>query len=203
MKFKFIYALAAACVFALVSTGAQAAANCNPSKKAGDDLTPTEAQAVYDCLKASLHKGYMKGPKKWIPKKFVKDYPNWTLASKYPAAPGFHGSRFLVTYVNKAGAAEYLKYADENVNIPAGTVIAKESFKVTAKGKVRKGPLFIMQKVKKGKSPKTLDWYYMGVAPNGKPMKFNPVKACSKCHMENFAEQGGLGYPIEEARIGN
>ena len=37
---------------------------------------------------------------------------------------------------------------------------------------------------------------------NGKPMKFNPVKACSKCHMENFAEQGGLGYPIEEARIG-
>ena len=24
-----------------------------------------------------------------------------------------------------------------------------------------------------------------------------------KCHMENFGEQGGLGYPIEEARIGN
>ena len=184
MRFKYIYTLAAACAFALISTGAQAA-SCNPSKKAGDDLSPAEAQAVYDCLKADLHKGYMKGPKKWIPANYVKDYRTWTVASKHPAAPGFHGSRFLMTWVNKVGAAEYLKYKDENVNIPAGTVIAKESFKVTNKGKVRKGPLFIMQKVKKGKSPKTMDWYYMAVAPNGKPMAINPVKACSNTNRQN------------------
>ncbi|MDA1308568.1 MAG: cytochrome P460 family protein [Proteobacteria bacterium] len=202
MKQKLIGAFAAACIMALASTSAQAA-NCNPSKKAGDDLSPVEAQAVYDCLKGDLHKGYMKGGKGWIPAAFVKNYQNWTIASKYPAAPGFHGSRFLVTYVNKVGAAEYLKFKEENVNIPAGTVIAKESFKVTAKGKVRKGPLFFMQKTKAGKSPKTMDWYYMAVSPGGKPMKINPVKACSKCHLENFSDRGGLGYPIEEARVGN
>lgn len=112
-----------------------------------------------------------------------------------------------MTWVNSVGAEEYLKYKDENVNIPAGTVIAKESFKIgtkgKGKGKAKKGPLFLMIKAKAGSSPKTMDWIYQGVLPNGKPMKFNPVKACSKCHMENFAEQGGLGYPIEEARIGN
>jgi len=27
------------------------------------------------------------------------------------------------------------------------------------------------------------------------------VQACSECHMGNFGHQGGLGYPVEEARI--
>ncbi len=107
-----------------------------------------------------------------------------------------------MTWVNPVGAEEYLKYKEENVNIPAGTIIAKESFKISDKGEAQKGPLFIMEKVKAGTSPETMDWYYMGVLPNGKYMAFDPVKACSKCHMENFGERGGLGYPIEEARIG-
>lgn len=204
MKLNLIGAVTAACVMALVSTSAQAA-DCNPSKTLADDMTAEQAQAVYDCLKGDLFKGYNKnaGKKFYKQATYAKNYKKWTKAAKHPAAPGFHGSRFLMTWVNSVGAAEYLKYKDENVNIPAGTVIAKESFKISKKGKVQKGPLFFMEKVAKGKSPKTMDWYYSGVAPNGKAMKINPVKACSKCHMENFADQGGLGYPIEEARIGN
>jgi hypothetical protein len=208
MKFNLIGAAVAAGVMALVSTGAHAA-DCNPSKTLADDMTPEQAQAVYDCLKDGLYKGYNKNAKAKEGKgnlaTYAKDFRDWTVAAKFPAAPGFHGSRFLMTYVNSVGADEYLKYKDENVNIPAGTVIAKESFKIgtKGKGKARKGPLFLMEKLAAGTSPKTMDWQYTGVLPNGKPMKFNPVKACSKCHMENFAEQGGLGYPIEEARIGN
>lgn len=181
----------------VVATPAHAA--CDPGK-AGADLTGDEAKAVYDCIAADLHKGYATGDKRWIPAEFVNDYRGWTLASGFPAAPGFHGDRFLVTWVNSVGADAYLQYA-ENPTIPAGTVIAKESFGVDDKGKVQMGPLFLMQKVEAGVSPKTDDWYYMMVAPNGMPQAVEVVSACSECHQGNFGHQGGLGYPVEEARI--
>ncbi|CTQ58450.1 MAG: cytochrome P460 family protein [Roseibium album] len=180
------------------TTSAYAACDVN---KPGYELTGDEAEAVYDCLKSDLQAGYQKGSKRWIPEAFVKDYPGWTKASAFPAAPGFHGGRFLVTYVNSIGADEYLKYKPENVSIPAGTQIAKESFAIDDDGKVTKGPLFLMEKVAAGKSPKTDDWYYMMVAPNGSPQAVNVFTACSECHLENFGEQGGLGYPVEDARI--
>ncbi len=191
---------AAAAGFLAIASAAQAAP-CDPGKD-GDDLTFEEAQAVYDCIAADLHAGYMKGDKKWIPAEFVADYRNWTSANTLPANPGFHGGRFLLTRINDVGADEYLKFAEENVNIPAGTVIAKESFSVTVAGKVKPGPLFFMQKVAAGVSPETDDWYYMAVAPNGAPMAFNVIKACSECHQGNFGFRDGLGYPDEEVRVG-
>ncbi|MET1416653.1 cytochrome P460 family protein [Roseibium sp. HPY-6] len=182
----------------LMSSTAYAACDV---QKSGDELTADEAQSIYDCLKSDLQTGYQNGPKRWIPADFVKDYPNWTQASAFPAAPGFHGGRFLMTYVNSIGADEYLKYKAENVTVPAGTRIAKESFSVDGDGKVSKGPLFLMEKVAGGKSPDTGDWYYMMVSPNGSPQAVNVITACSECHLENFGEQGGLGYPVEDARI--
>ncbi len=190
--------LAVSAVLLGFSTAAQAA--CDPGKP-GTELTHDEAQAVYDCIKDDLHAGYNTGEKKWIPAAFVADYRGWTAANTLPANPGFHGGRFLLTWVSEAGAEEYLKYKEEDVNIPAGTVIAKESFAVNDAGKVEKGPLFIMQKVEAGVSPETMDWYYMMVAPNGSPMAVPVVTACSECHMGNFGHQGGLGYPVEEVRI--
>lgn len=185
---------------AIMAGGAAQAAACDPGKP-GSDLTADEAQKVYDCLKAELHAGYKKGPKQWIPSEFVEKFDQWTLASTHPAAPGFHGNRFLVTYVNKIGEEEYLKYDGSDAPIPAGTLLAKTSFKVTDSGKVRKGPLFLMQKVEKGASPETMDWYYMAVAPSGAPMAVPVMTACNECHVENFGEQRGLGYPVEEARV--
>ncbi|WP_150523172.1 cytochrome P460 family protein [Roseibium sediminis] len=182
------------------ATSGTAHAACT-APKAGDELTGAEAQAVYDCLKDSLHAGYQKGKKRWVDAAFVRDYNTWTRASAFPAAPGFHGGRFLVTYVNDIGAEEYLKYKDEDVHIPAGTKIAKESFSINGKGKVTKGPLFLMEKVEKGKSPKTDDWYYTMVSANGAPQAVNVYTACSECHQENYGQQGGLGYPAEDARI--
>lgn len=184
----------AALVFA---TGAHAA--CDPGK-AGEDLSGAEAQKVYECLEDKLHAGYKKGGKGWIDKSYVNDYRNWTRASSFPAAPGVHGDRFLVTYVNRTGAGEYMKYAEEP-NIPAGTLIAKESFSVNQKGEAAAGPLFLMEKTANGKSPETDDWYYMMVAPNGKPVAVDVMAACSTCHQGVYGHQGGLGYPVEEARV--
>lgn len=176
------------------------AADCDQTK-AGFDLTAAEAQAVYDCLKDSLAAGYKTGDKRWIPSEFVNDYRDWTLASAHPAAPGFHSGRFLVTWVNDVGASEYLEYKTENVSIPAGTILVKESFSVDDAGKTKPGPLFIMQKVGEGVSPETLDWYYMMVSAAGAPQGVNVMTACNECHMDNFGFQGGLGYPVEEARV--
>ncbi|MBX2856522.1 MAG: cytochrome P460 family protein [Rhodobacteraceae bacterium] len=189
--------------FAIAATvilmgGSAAHAACT-SDTPGDDMSFDQAQTVYECLKESMQAGYAKGPKRWVPEEFVTDYPGWTQASTKPAAPGFHGGRFLVTYVNDAGADAYLTWGE--AAIPAGTVIAKESFMVDDKGNAKAGPLFIMQKVEAGKSPKTDDWYYMMVAPSGAPQGVNVFQACSECHQGNFGETQGLGYPVEEVRL--
>lgn len=183
---------------ALSAHAAQAACEAG---KAGYELTPAEATAVYDCLKADLLDGYLQGDKRWIPADYVASYRSWTPASAFPAAPGFHGERLLMTYVNEIGADTYLEYKDEGVIVPAGTVIAKESFAVDEQGKVQPGPLFIMEKVEAGRSPQTDDWFYMAVAPNGSPMAMDVISACSECHQQNFGAQGGLGYPVPGARI--
>ena len=196
-----IVSTAAAAGILAIASAAQAA-GCDPGKD-GDDLIFEEAQVVYDCIAADLHAGYMTGDKKWIPIGYVADYRSWTPANTLPANPGFHGGRFLLTWINDVGAEEYLKFAEEDaVNIPAGTVIAKESFSVTVAGKVKHGPLFIMEKRVAGTSPETNDWYYMAVAPNGMPMAVNVMKACNECHMENYDFQGSLGYPDPEVRVG-
>ena len=196
---KTLRILTAAAGIACIASFAQAA--CDPGKD-GNDLTFKEAQKVYDCIAADLHAGYMTGAKRWVPGGYVADYRNWTPANTLPANPGFHGGRFLLTWVNAVGAADYLKYADENVSIPAGTVIAKESFAVTEAGRVEKGPLFIMEKVAAGVSPQTDDWFYMMVGPNGAPQAVPVMTACNECHMGNYGHQGDLGYPAEEVRVG-
>ena len=90
-----------------------------------DAMTNVDAHAVYLCLADTLGAGYLKGDKRWIPRAFIEDFRSWTPASTLPADPGFHGGRFLFTYVNPVGAEEYLKFADEDVAMPVGSVDRK------------------------------------------------------------------------------
>ena len=189
---------AIAAVATLFAGGAYAACKAD---KPGDDLSFEEANAVYECLKADMQAGYQKGGKAWVSKDFVNNYPSWRMAATGPAAPGFHGGRFLVTYVNDTGFDAYVEYDEGDTPIPAGTQIAKESFSVNDKGEARPGPLFLMEKVAAGTSPKSDDWFYTMVAPNGKPQAVNVFKACVECHQGNFGEQKGLGFPVEEVRL--
>lgn len=191
---------ALALVVAAAMPSGQSHAACAAGKDR-DDMTAADAQAVYECLKDSMYANYNKGSKRWIPAEIVRDYKDWKLASSAPAAPGFHGERYLVTRVNAVGYDAYTEFRDENVEIPAGTLISKESFDVADNGSAKAGPLFIMQKVAAGTSPETMDWYYMMISPSGAPVAVNVITACSECHMENFGFQGGLGYPAEEVRV--
>lgn len=192
---------ALAAIGGLALAGAAEAADCDPGKAPGE-LSGDEAQAVYDCIKDELHAGYTAGAAEGRHAELAGAYRGWTPASRVPAAPGFHGGRFLLTWVNDVGDEAYLQYA-EDPEIPVGTLIAKESFEVSDEGKVVRGPLFLMEKVAEEKSPDTNGWYYMMVGADGAPQGIDPWVNCNECHMGNFGHQGGLGYPVEEARITN
>ena len=78
-------------------------------------------------------------------------------------------------------------------------MIAKESFNVTKKGKVKAGPLFFMEKVAAGTADEFGNWLYSAFTPKGKVMK---VKQgfCHGCH-KAFEDQDSLGYPGEDYRV--
>jgi len=174
-----------------VSTPAHALdANCGVGKSV-DDVSYREAHDVYLCLERKMFDGYNTGDKKWVNANHVGQYRTWDAASTLPANPGVHSNRFLFTYVNPIGSAAYRQFA-EGVTMPVGTVIAN-------KGKSKPGPLFFMEKVAVGTSPKTNDWYYTMVNANGKPAAVNVFKACNECH-SGFAESDFLGYPDEDVR---
>lgn len=169
------------------------AAECTLDKKAKNSSL-TEINEYYKCARPELIKRYQAGDQK-----LAQDYTNWKAGATGPAKPGFHGNRYLMTYVNDLGIEDYLKYAPSDVDLPVGSLIAKESFKIKGKGKLKPGPLFLMEKVGKDKAPKTDGWFYSGVKPNGKAMKADQG-FCHGCHMA-YKAQDALGYPAADVRI--
>ena len=190
--------IAAAALFiagpALLSSTGSALAACETETKK-DDLTTEQVQALYECIRDELRAGYAKADDKR-----TSDYTGWKAAATAPAAPGAHGNRFLMTFVNETGYAEYVKYDEERTTpMPVGTELAKESFNVSKKGKVRKGPLFFMTKVAAGEADEFGNWVYAAWSPKGKAMKIKQ-KFCHDCHGA-FDEQDAMGYPDEDVRL--
>ena len=159
------------------------------------DLTTEQVQGLYDCIKDKLQEGYAaSGDAR------TTEYKSWKPAATAPAAPGMHGKRFLYTFANDVAFEEYVKYSDERGPMPVGSVLAKESFNVNKKGKVKKGPLFFMTKVAAGGEAKDFgDWVYAAYSPKGKPMKIKQ-KFCHGCH-GGYEDQDALGYPVEDVRL--
>ncbi|MBW4707614.1 cytochrome P460 family protein [Roseobacter sp. YSTF-M11] len=161
------------------------------------DLDEAQVVALYDCLKDKMAAGYAKEGDA-----VGSNYRNWTVTSTRPAVAGPHGERLLQTFANDIAAEQYLKFAEEGVQMPVGSVLAKESVSFSKKKKTaRPGPLFIMTKLDAGGAPETDDWLYGGLQPNGKPMKFKQA-FCHDCHAA-WEDQDSLAYPLEEVRISN
>ncbi len=173
-------------------TGAASAACTTTTAK--DDLTDAQVMELYQCIKGALRQGYAsQGNER------AKAYQSWGAASTVPGGVGNHGSRFLTTFVNDIGYLDYVKFNDTDAKMPVGTVVAKESFNVDKKGKVKKGPLFFMEKVAAGTADKYGNWKFSMVSVKGKPMKVSQ-SFCYNCH-GNFESQDALGYPEEDYRI--
>jgi len=175
-----------------LSTGS-AWADCT-TKIAKADLTDAQVAELYSCIKEKLREGYAsKGEAE------TKDYQSYKAASTQPAVNGTHGGRFLMTFANEAAFAEYTKFSEERGAMPAGSVLAKESFNVNKKGNVPHGPLFIMTKVAAGTADEFGNWIYSAYTPKGKVMKIKQG-FCHACH-EAFEDQDSMGYPGEDYRV--
>ncbi|SEL83833.1 Cytochrome P460 [Roseovarius azorensis] len=189
---------AAAALAASLMMGQTAmASECKVDVEDPFDLDAAAVDEIYDCIKATMAESYAKEGDE-----VAVAYRDWTVTSTRPAVAGAHGNRLLQTFANDIAAEQYLKFADEGVVMPAGSVLAKESITISTKKKEAvTGPLFIMTKGETGSSPDTGDWIYAGLQPNGKPMKFKQ-SFCHDCHV-SWEAQDMMAYPLEEVRVSN
>lgn len=181
----------------LLATATVASAqDCSVEKDAWD-LTPDEVAAVYTCVSDALAAGYAEGDNE-----VAAVYRDWTVTATRPGLAGAHSERFLMTFVNDIGVEQYMRYEiSEDFSMPAGSILAKESFKFSDSGEMRRGPLFIMEKVAAGTADEYDNWVYSAVQPNGGAMGISQA-FCHDCHVA-FSDQDSMGYPLEEVRITN
>ena len=111
--------LAAGAFVSTLFISSAALAECTTEVKK-DDLTDAQVQALYDCIKSELREGYAAGGGE-----HTREYTSWGAAATLPAAPGVHGKRFLMTFVNDIGFEEYVKFSDERGPMPVGSVIQR------------------------------------------------------------------------------
>ncbi len=191
---RHLFTAAAVAAFTLTGQGALAE-DCPIDVESSFDLTDQQIVEIYACMEDKLAESYGKQDHE-----VGSTYRDWAITATQGAVPGPHGKRILFSFVNDIGAEQYLKFEEEGVVMPVGSVIAKESITISKKKKAaRVGPLLIMTKLEKGASPDTADWLYSGVQPSGKPLKVSQ-KFCHDCHAP-YEDQDYLGYPVEEFRI--
>lgn len=192
----FTRSVTAATVFlASAFMASTAAAECKVDSADPFELDEAGVVQLYDCLKDKLAAGYAKGGDP-----VAAEYRSWTVTSTRPAVAGPHSNRFLQTFANDIAAEQYLKFEEEGVKMPVGSVLAKESFGIHKKKLTgRNGPLFTMVKLEEGGAPEYGDWLYGGIQPNGKPLKIKQ-SFCHNCHA-GWEEQDYLGYPLEDVRV--
>jgi hypothetical protein len=190
------FALAAAAIGFFAPIGASAQ-TCAVTETDPFEIDAAGVDAIYDCIKDKMATGYAKAGDE-----VGSTFRDWTVTSTRPAVAGPHGNRLLQTFANDIAVEQYLKFAEEGVVMPVGSVLAKESIRIHKKKKQAVvGPLFIMTKMEAGSIPETNDWLYGGLQPNGKPMKFKQA-FCHDCHT-GWEEQDYLAYPLEEVRVSN
>jgi hypothetical protein len=189
---------AAATVIASLSVAQTAhAADCAVAVEDPFALEAAAIEEIYSCIKDEMVASYTKEGDA-----VAGAYRDWTVTSSRPAVAGAHGNRLLYTFANDIAAEQYLKYADDGVIMPVGSVLAKESITISPKKKAAvTGPLFIMTKGEAGSAPETADWVYAGIQPDGKPMKFKQ-SFCHDCHVA-WEAQDMMAYPLEEVRLAN
>jgi len=144
-------------------------------------LSPDEANKVYDDLIQKMAAGYAQSGNI-----VAKDFRNWQRENNSPYLSAGHGNRFLNNYSNPKGEG-YLKLR-RGEKMPVGAIFAKDSFTVTEDKEIFPGALFIMEKTATGINPKTDDWRYVMIMPDGSLLGDSNVtgdesmKFCHDCH---------------------
>lgn len=142
-------------------------------------LSDADALSIYDRIRDEMAAGYRlsRDP---VATRFYK----WRRYNRVPYLSATHGDRYVDNYAN----ARAKGYGRGDGPLPAGAVLAKDSFTVTRQGDVFTGPLFIMEKMAPGFSAATGDWRYTMIMPDGSVFGTtngegnDKVEFCVGCH---------------------
>ena len=113
-------------------------------------------------------------------------YRRWRIYNSAPYLSATHGNRYVNNYGN-AKARDYDRMGSGH-KMPAGAILAKDSFTVTAEGEVFGAALFVMEKLSPGASPRTADWRYVMILPDGSYVgdsegdNADEIAYCHSCH---------------------
>lgn len=144
-------------------------------------ISDAQARRAYDCARSRMVAAYAKSGDPW-----AQAYTSWRQYSTAPYPSSTHGGRRVTNYANAQGTA----YGDfeDGVELPAGTVLAKDSFFVNGRGEVVIGALSLMEKMEAGFNPDAGDWRYTLILPDGRVAGTTGGKGagnvafCSSCH---------------------
>lgn len=172
----------------------------NPCAAAAEvKLSKEEAITAYNCAKKAMQDGYAKSGDKT-----AKSYGTWTNYSAQPYPSATHGQRFVNNYAN--GIAKNYGRFEQSGKMPVGSILAKDSFTIGAKGQVAAGPLFLMEKMSAGFNKASGDWRYTMVMPTGavagttKGKGSKAVEFCIACHAAVAEAQDHMFFLPEEFR---
>ena len=146
------------------------------------DLSKEEGRQIYADLKDRMAASYAMSDMSEI-----EDYQSWPLLNDAPYISATHGQRYVNNYVN--GAAGSYATLQPGERLPQGSVLVKDSITVTEDGRIFPGALFGMEKLAAGASPKTADWRYFMIIPDGSvygdTTGANPdlMTYCHECHL--------------------
>jgi len=134
----------------------------------------------------------------------AKAYTTWRRYSRVAYVSGTHGGRYVQNYAN--GKARAYGAFEKAGIMPVGSVLAKDSFTVSPKGKVGIGPLFLMEKMPAGFKKDSGNWKYTLIMPTGAVMgvtngkNSKALNFCYECHMSVAEDQDSMMLVPEEYR---
>lgn len=163
-------------------------------------LSGARAEGVYQAIRGKMRQQYAQSSDP-----VTLAYQGWRRFTTAPYRSSVHGERFVNNYANEA-ARQYGRY-EKAGEMPPGGLVAKDSFTVTADGNVSTGPLFLMEKKSAGFDPKTEDWLFMMIRPDGTPLgntwdrNTDSVAFCANCHNTAPPEHDHLFFMPKDVRV--
>ena len=186
----------------LILAAPAARAACTASAPPSE-IGPEEAQSLYDCIETAIVETYANV--EGVPG--VPEFREWTVVSTSPFLSKTHGRTFINHIANPVALPLYTQWEGMlEQKLPAGAILAKESFEVTRSGEVKVGPLSLMEKAPPGTSPETDDWIYTQIRADGRLRRTGGeggqyLEFCHECHSATIHHFDAMFFPPERYRI--
>ncbi len=146
------------------------------------ELADADALTIYDRIRDDMAAVYRQSGNN-----HAGVYQTWRRYNLTPYVSATHGNRYVNNYANPK-AKIYGQFENAGT-LPQGSVLAKDSFEVTAHGDVLTGPLALMEKMQPGFNPESRNWRYTMIMPDGrvfgttKGERSERVEFCAECHL--------------------